>query len=301
MQETNQASMPSVLATFATLVVVGLIFYAMLPRLGSRELAPRAVCAANLRGIGQSMHIYANENGGWFPIDLHAPPRDGGMNGVQYVGRLSQHAGTPLGEATAHEAHPSRSLFLLVVTGSSTPKQLVCPVSGNEEDPLADARTGAARQPGVNQFDFSSYDHLSYGYQLPFGPNGRPSQFLSVRQVIAADKGPFFRAAARRADGTAPDAPSGLDLPTETRRVDALLADDMEAWSRFNSRNHRGEGQNVLFVDSHVEFTRRPTVGVDRDNIYTAQTGPTLSDRMLGRAPGDYIAPRSDSDSVIVP
>ena len=34
---------------------------------------------------------------------------------------------------------------------------------------------------------------------------------------------------------------------------------------------HQGEGQNVLFMDSHVEFEKRSFCGIEEDNIYTMQ------------------------------
>jgi hypothetical protein len=53
------------------LIVLPLTITVLLPSLSrARELAKRAVCAANLRGIGQGCLIYANDNYGWFPPDL---------------------------------------------------------------------------------------------------------------------------------------------------------------------------------------------------------------------------------------
>jgi len=53
------------------LLVLPLALSITLPSLSrARELAKRAVCSANLRGIGQSCQIYAGNNAGWFPPDL---------------------------------------------------------------------------------------------------------------------------------------------------------------------------------------------------------------------------------------
>lgn len=50
------------------IIVPALLISILLPSLSrARELAKRAVCHANMRGIGQSLMIYANRNGGEFP------------------------------------------------------------------------------------------------------------------------------------------------------------------------------------------------------------------------------------------
>ncbi len=50
------------------IIVPVLLISILLPSLSrARELAKRAVCAANMRGIGQSLMIYANNNAGEFP------------------------------------------------------------------------------------------------------------------------------------------------------------------------------------------------------------------------------------------
>lgn len=54
-----------------SVATVALLTSILLPSLTrARELAKRAVCAANLRGIGQACHIYANDHGENFPPDL---------------------------------------------------------------------------------------------------------------------------------------------------------------------------------------------------------------------------------------
>ena len=75
-------------------VMIGFMMAILLPSLSrARELAKRAVDSANLRGVGQSLAIYAHDNDGAFPPDLEA----------------------------------------LVVAGMCTPKQFINPSSGNVE------------------------------------------------------------------------------------------------------------------------------------------------------------------------
>jgi hypothetical protein len=124
--------------------------------------------------------------------------------------------------------------------------------------------------------------------------------------VIAADKGPFFKAGPPRPDGTVPDqnvvSPgSNLVLPGVSTAAQILKLGN-DAWRPYNSRNHKQEGQNVLFMDDHVEWVKKPIVGVNNDNIYTMQgPGYTLLDSLLGRVPADKLGPLTQTDSVIIP
>ena len=39
-----------------------------------------------------------------------------------------------------------------------------------------------------------------------------------------------------------------------------------------NSLNHRGDGQNIVYADGHVEFAETPFAGVQRNNIFTVNS-----------------------------
>jgi hypothetical protein len=281
----------------------------------ARQLAMYAVCGANLRGIGQGMHIYANDNAGWFPCapypestratSRELPASTPNWNGVSFIAGLSANYTLPTTAAGLTRVHPSRSLFLLVIGGNSSPKQFTCPSSGDSEDSLRN-KSGASEtpaQPGVNRFDFRGYPNLSYGYQMPFGPLGKPRRDLDPRMVIAADKGPYFEAGPTNpADGSTPDrlCPTASAPSFSEDAADILKLRD-KPWRPFNSRNHNGEGQYVLYVDGHVEFQRKPIVGINYDNIYTEQAGYTLKDTLLGLRPRDGYGPLTNTDTILIP
>lgn len=308
--------------------IIALLISILLPSLSrARELAKRAVCASNQRGLGQGEAIYSNDNQEWFPIhffqvsSVPAPaiPDDSGMNWIGTMGS----AITAISKATStgynsSSSHPSRSLFLLIVGGQSTPGQFICPSATDTEDDLrnrgSDSSTGTeqAAQPGKNRFDFRGYPYLSFGYQFPYSRRARPRPSLDARMPVGADKGPFFQAGATStATDTTSDQASTTVLASNMFSTVAyadILKKSNDDWRPYNSQNHNGEGQNVLYVDSHVEFQRRAIVGVNNDNIYTTITSyvdPKAS--LCGSADqsGSPGAPRGgpaiNTDSFIVP
>ncbi len=290
--------------------IIALLISILLPSLArAREIAKRAVCAANLRGIGTGFKAYANDNLDSYPI---APFKEGGTGAnpgtnqteVSFVGQMALNY-TSQNTTNTTNVHPSRSLFILVIEGTVTAKQFVCPSSGDSEDDLRNrsGSTEVAAQPGTNRFDFKGYPFLSYGYQLPFG-RGKPNENLDARMAISADKGPFFTADTQQSDGTVRDryenSVTTVAIPGATTASDILKADN-EKWRPYNSRNHNGEGENVLFQDGHVEFVRKPIVGVNYDNIYTMHNGFNLEQTLLGERPANQKGPYRNTDSVIVP
>jgi prepilin-type processing-associated H-X9-DG protein len=123
---------------------------------------------------------------------------------------------------------------------------------------------------------------------------------------ISADKGPFFEASTERADKSVGDDYFGTfsgstEIQLQTTDPTQILKLDNEKWRNYNSRNHSSEGQNVLFQDGHVEFLKKPIVGVNYDNIYTWHSGWLLQHTLLGNIPDDEKGPKRDTDSVIVP
>jgi len=67
---------------------------------------------------------------------------------------------------------------------------------------------------------------------------------------------------------------------------------------RGNSRAHRYRGQNVLFLDSHVEFAKRAYASLRDDNVYTTWDG---TDAIRGTPPKPYeTQPANEFDSLLV-
>jgi prepilin-type N-terminal cleavage/methylation domain-containing protein len=310
--------------------IIALLISILLPSLSrARELAKRAVCASNLRGIGQGLHIYANDNREWFPVHFHRPtitPGPPTETGIQYMGQLGFEYHLPTAPANHPDPHtdpevnhPSRSLFMLITGGQQTAGQFVCPSGPDQEDDMrnrspwvSDDASGdeEAARAGKNRFDFAGYTKLSYAYQVPFGRRGRPRETLDSRMPISADKGPYFNVGQEIEGGTGRfvdlrDSDS-IDPPDVWLGEDAtaVIKYSNEEWRPYNSRNHNTEGQNVLYVDSHVAFEKKPIAGVHHDNIYTCVGNASGYTEQIYSVVGeieDGYAPLTQTDSYMIP
>jgi len=275
------------LCDLLVLTVMGLGVVTVVPVLARvRGLAKRDMCAENLKGIWQSAMIYANENQEKLPIAAFKKSlvNNGGIDYLNNrgwtigmpvdpgeVGFDRQNESTsetqldPLGGSTAVSV--TRSFWLLVRSGDIRVESFVCPNTYDQPDP---------ELIWENYYDFTSYHNVSYGFQVPFGPRGaQPSDSMDYRQVLAADKGPYYL------DRFNPD----FMKP----RGDAITLEDSPVWWRpYNSPNHQGRGQNCLFADGAVSFQQTPAAGVHGDNIYTLMTDDwdeTGFNRIHGESP----------------
>jgi len=260
------------------IAIIALLISILLPSLSrARELSKRLVCAANVKGIGTTGKIYANENQEkWMTpgfarsvlnaagIDYLAATTEGqpipNNDGEVGKDRLFQSTTEPtsgLGQGST-SVSVTRSYWMLVRSGDITVKQFICPSSGDIEDDTENLEL---------YYDFQSIRNISYGYQVPFGPRDtQPREGMDNRQIIAADRGPYYFAP-----------PPTPDFMTAGPTGGPISSDDSpKDWRAFNSANHgggaNGEGQNGLYADGHANFVRTPAVGIDNDNIYTLMT-----------------------------
>lgn len=151
-------------------------------------------------------------------------------------------------------------LWILIRANNTTPKQFICPSTADQPDPAQDT---------LAYFDFQSGQNLSYAYHYQHNIN-RPILGTADDPTfpIAGDSNPYIK---------------GLVTATPTA--------DRESSFRGNSTNHTNrEGQNVLFIDGHVDFLKAPDAGPAgnstvnnlagprrRDNIYTYFTTATTA------------------------
>jgi prepilin-type N-terminal cleavage/methylation domain-containing protein len=275
------------------IAIIALLMGILMPALARvRQLAFRMTCGTNLSGIGKAMLLYSND----YQEEL---PRSGG--------RTSQWGQVPVWDATnRYQAYGlaadgsggtatiSSCFYLLVKYTEVTPKSFVCKGdAGTTEFKLSDLSTAvAANFELIDAWDFGnmseSFKHCSYSYHVPFGLYA-----LTVSSepafAVAADRNPFLKSPAGDAKTLAAFKPD----------LDAFKGTADQA-KEGNAIAHQLDGQNVMFLDTHVAFEKRAYCSVEDDNIYLISQDLTRGSP-IGVIPVPGAAnPANRKDSVLI-
>ncbi len=282
------------------IAIIALLMGILMPALARvRQLAFRMTCGTNLSGIGKAMLIYAND----YEDEL---PRAGGRNSTW--GPLANWIAA--NRYQAYNVNPttgdgglatiSSCFYLLVKYAEVTPKSFVCKGdAGTSEFKLADITAGAvpANTELIDLWDFgdslaNASKSCSYSYHVPFGLYALTTS-SEPGFAVAADRNPWIRS-------------PGADAKAFPGVGTDRFAPDIQGYGGSNdlARNgnaitHQSEGQNVLFLDSHVQFEKRPYCSVEDDNIYTI-TDKAPAGSAMGTAPGSGSLPLARKDSLLV-
>jgi hypothetical protein len=247
----------------------------------SSSIAFRTVCADNLSGLGKAMLIYANDYDDEFP-------RAGGRSTVwssqipNWMAENRYEAYGIDGRGEGGEATISSSLYLLVKYAEVAPKSFICPGDeGTTEFRLADYEVAGKDLNELWDFGPEPYNHCSYAYHMPYGLHA-----LNVSRepglAVLADRNPWM------------DSPAGAAKDFRLFNPEG----PREAVKAGNAIAHEEEGQNVLFLDSHVSFETSSFCGINDDNIYTFWDG---GDIRVGGTPTLGISESQDIwDSLLV-
>lgn len=267
------------------IAIIAMLLAILMPALGKvRQLAQRMVCSSNLAGIGKAMLVYTNDDKNeQYPLasvgttywSLNNSPTTAGISSWKW--NKKEAPGTPNNTTNNPSACTvSACLYLLVKFADVSPDNFIC--GGGEEKKFelstykldstnanatltdvwdfgtglaSDLQTGATRGRG----------HVSYSFQCPFPlstayPNAYPITITSnPSRAVMADRNPFW------------DAPrSDEDLMDWDDTADKILPTE---YPKGNATAHQRDGQNVLFVDGHTQFTKSANCGIESDNIYT--------------------------------
>jgi hypothetical protein len=132
-----------------------------------------------------------------------------------------------------------------------------------------------------------AYTHCSYAYHHPFGTYALTTS-SEPGFAVAADRNPW------------------IESPAAAARVLSYFTPDISPYSgtsekarQGNCNAHQLDGQNVLFLDSHVTFEKRAYCSVEDDNIYTV-SGRTATGDSLGSIPTLTSVPLNRKDCLAV-
>ena len=277
------------------IAIIALLMGILMPALARvRQLAFRMTCGTNLAGIGKAMLLYAND----YQDEL---PRAGGRNTTW--GAVSQWTAANRNLAfglDAQGANGSASIsscfYLLVKYTEVTPKSFICKGdAGTTEFKLSELTTApTADFELVDAWDFGpmadAYKHCSYSYHLPFGMYA-----LTVSSepgfAVAADRNPFLVSPASTARDLATFTP---DLPA------AGYSGTSETAKQGNCNSHQLDGQNVMYLDTHVTFEKRSFCSIEDDNIYLVSLSALKGDAKGAIPVPPTVSILSRKDSVLV-
>ena len=240
------------------IAIIALLMGILMPALARvRQIAFRMVCGTNLSGIGKAMLIYSND----YDDEL---PRAGGRNSTwasnipDWLALNRFNAYGLAADGSGGQATISSCFYLLVKYAEVTPKSFICKGdSGTTEFKPAD--DGAGDRELIDLWDFGSAprEHCSYSYHMPFSLYALTTS-SEPGLAVAADRNPY------------------IDSPmSEAKQFPGLYNPDggTDAIKAGNAIQHQEDGQNVLFLDNHVSFEKKPFCGVNDDNIWTFWDG----------------------------
>ena len=251
--------------------IIALLIAILLPSLAkARELANRSACAANIRGILNSEVIYAAQNNEAYAImGPSGNPSAAGQYAIVITSGTTAGAAGATADATISTAYyPTTAtttfagnvpanLWILVLQGMS-PKLFMCKSDTSNNGP-------AVNITGTQYYtNFQSDFNYSYGFAYPWIGSGNTASTApwwrnttNASIALAADIGPVS------AQGSNPQSkPETCGTSGHTSK-------------EWNSPNHQLDGENVGFGDVHVDYVKRPDVGMSADNIYTTFTSTT--------------------------
>jgi prepilin-type N-terminal cleavage/methylation domain-containing protein len=249
------------------IAIIALLMGILMPALARvRQLAFRLTCGTNLSGVGKAMLIYANDYGDELPRAGDRTSVWGGPVVWNAAGRTAAYVNTGGSRGSETRASISSCFYLLVKYAEVTPKSFLCKGdSSTDEFSLSNETTTPKPSELTECWDFGSnpQSHCSYAYHLPFGTTSLHTA-SEPALAVAADRNPWI-------DSPGTTAKASFASSDGKRNFNGKLgtSDDQ---TYGNATIHQEDGQEVLFLDGHVEFAKRAYCSLEEDNIYTVST-----------------------------
>ena len=286
MKRTSKKTGFTLVELLVVIGIIALLISILLPSLNkARETANRVKCAANLKQIGNGLMLYSNENKGLFPR-TYAPATTGAVSiSVATTGQVSQDPFISTSTVPAYNI--PAAMFLLIRQEDLTPAVFVCPSGTAEADSMNTL-------PATSRSNFTAGDtsagtsnmnkNVSYSFVNVYPTNTAIA--TGYKTFITGFSSDFAVVA-----DIAPSYANWENIVTGVSRSTIMLG---------NSKNHDGDGQNVLYADGHADFQQTPLCGANNDNIYTVAAATNTSN---GASAGTYSKTARDpvtaTDSVL--
>jgi hypothetical protein len=290
------------------LMISGMLLAMLVPVLLAQEsrnseLNNRKTCAANLRGLSQSMNVYAADNNDFFPLFS-------GTSETAYDVTLKKDEGPANADKVASAVYesgkylnnPYVNLWMLVMNGQVSAKQFLCKSDPFFGEPAAlYSKVDEAGKPTADSrcyLNFQSPKNVSYSTIYPwvkkngfYVAGGWWTSQTDASLPIMSDMAPYLSGTAKAEE-------------VATRPAGAAI-NPKEDWpvQRASSQNHQFDGQNVAFSDAHVEFSRRADIGQGNESIWGAREKKTKKEVVIeaGTLPERDVGSMGAYDTVMVP
>jgi prepilin-type N-terminal cleavage/methylation domain-containing protein len=271
------------------IAIIALLMGILMPALARvRQLAFRMTCGTNLSGIGKAMLIYANDYEDELP---RAGGRDSEWGKVNWEADSRYDAYGIGTDGTGGKATISSCFYLLVKYAEVTPKSFICKGdTGTNEFSLSDEDVSTTEFELIDAWDFGDEPstHCSYSYHAPFGSYALTTS-SEPGLAVASERNPWLKSPA------ADPADFGSFLPDDDN-----YGGTTEQALVGNSISHQGDGQNVLFLDSHVEFAKRAYCSLEDDNIFTRSANNNRGDAQGTMPTTSANEPANRKDSLLL-
>lgn len=254
------------------LAALGMLFLAFIPTVfaqtdaRAREMSNRAICSANLRGIGQSMAVYGASEDDMYPC---LPPTSATTYDASFKADVIEAASPDAATETLfldkkYGNQPDAALWMLVENGSVAPKQFMCRSDAFAGQPSKSTATLAVDGKDGYFGNFQSGKSISYSVAFYWTENeqGKPAiarfwhNDADASLPIMSDAAPYMVPKAA--------APSTQPMGSHPQKAEETHL----SVNATNSPNHDRDGQNVVYDDNHVDFARSPLAGQNKDSIW---------------------------------
>jgi prepilin-type N-terminal cleavage/methylation domain-containing protein len=252
--------------------IIALLIAILIPSLGrAKELSNRSACGASITGIIKALNLYAAENADSFPLVLPPTTANKINNAVPKpstaapngTGSVQLTLNSYYNSANAQAGDPMANLWILVLKGNLGPKQFIC-----KSDPAGP--TPADQTDSSGNF-YDDFGEVGGAINTTIGNQSYSFAFMWTNTTGA---GNWWRTTVDSSLPIASDM-APLDGTGSPVRSLAQTLTSAQAAPNFpyivNSNNHTGgEGQNIGFADTHVEFNKNPYAGQGGDCIWTS-------------------------------